>query len=225
MDETPVATVTAAFDALERGEWRSLAAMIDPASLAGVREHHLGFLVAAHNMPSVAGTGGGSFVAMQSPSGDALERYGSLRIREIPGSPTIRELTQMSPEDFFVRWQQACRHVPLWARGAAALWRLFHREEERDEEKTPVVIGAVAEGDDVAHVVYRQSGYVDPWRVQLITVKRGSGGWRIELDRFQTGMDPFQRDAMMFMTRTMFPSMLLRIVGSWFGIGRRKRRG
>ncbi len=226
MHETPVGTVTAAFEALERGAWRSLAAIIDPASLVAVREQQVGFLVAARMMPPVGGKGGGSLVAVQSPSGDLLERYGSVRVREFPGAPTIRDLTQMSPEDFFVRWQQACRHVPLWVRGAAALWRLFHRKEaEQDEEQAPVVIGAVTEGDDVAHVVYRQAGFADPWRVQLVTVKRGPGGWRIALDPFQLGLDPFQRDHMMFMTRTMFPSMLLRIVGSWLGIGRRKRRG
>lgn len=218
MSATPVETVNEAFAALDRQDWRALARLFTTEWLATIRDQHLGMLGAmqAHSKAAKTGSGGGSLAAVQHPVGDFMQQFGSTRVRVFPGSPTVSDLASLSPEDFFVRWQEACTYASLPLRAYGAFWRLFHRETK---EGGRLVLGSVTEGEDMAHVLYRQPGCVDPWRADVITLKRVEGSWRLQLDEVQWGMDPFRGGDIFLMGRAMMgPWYLLAgraIVGSW----------
>lgn len=218
-DQTPVEAVTAAFEALEHGKWRELAALIDPDSLAAIRGMNLGLLVSMQAAPEMADppAGGGSLVAIQEPSNDFLNRFSSVKLRMFPGAPTVGELGSLSAKEFFVWWQEASHQVPLAFRAYSAIRRLFQHKEE----SKPFVLGAVTEGDGLAHVLYRQSGYGDPWQADLITVRRSGKEWLLQIDHFKSGLDPFQTWGTFLMGRLVLGSWFKEKVKAWFRFGRR----
>ena len=223
MDGTPAEIVTAAFSALRRQDWRSAARFIAPESLVTIQEFKIASMLAMQELPPLDTTGGqGSLVAITTHDSDSVDPH--TRIRMMPGSPTIGELRALSPADFFVRWQKACYHVPWLIRVLAAVRGFFVRDPGDEQGPTPVddltVVGAVTEGTDLAHVVYRKSGYVDPWKRGVLTLKRSAEGWGIVLHRFPSGSDPFQSGEVWLMARAFLdPSARL---ASWFGRDRPK---
>lgn len=215
MTATPETTVTAAFAAFERGDWRAVVALLDQPSLEMFRELRLGSAAAMHDIsrdPQLA-TGGGSLTAISSAD-HVVKTHGSVRLEFMPGSPTVRDLASLSPQDFYVRWHEASSRVPFALRAYGWITRFSHWHPERGA--APTVIGSVGEGDDITHVLYRRQDmqYDESARVDLITLRRDEGGWRLELNAF--GMrSPLDDGDIMLAWRAVFWRSVLHAFKAW----------
>jgi hypothetical protein len=87
---------------------------------------------------------------------------------------SLEELRGLSPSEFFARWLEGHHPNPRdYAGGIAPTW-------------IRTVVGTVAETDSMAHVVYRVQvdlgGRLAPSEMEVVTVRRVSGTWRILLN-------------------------------------------
>jgi hypothetical protein len=145
--------------------------MVDPSSLAEFRERELASLVswAIHRdaMRRARRQGGGSFGWSSDGvlRAEELEQHGDVPLRGFPGAPTLRELAALPADAFGARFLAACRRGPA----------TYH------------VFGHVPEGDDLAHVVYRDEGpggrYMDSIHVDVLHARRLDGRWFVQLNR------------------------------------------
>jgi hypothetical protein len=204
----PEATVTAAFAAFERGAWRELADLMGAQSLAMFRDMHLSMAVMLEQKPFEGGDSvGGSLAAIQTGP-EWLTLHGNTRIRALPGAPKLSDLAALSPTEFFIAWQEASRRPPVSLLLLAWIGRLFRRRAGA-MERVPVVIGSVAESDDLVHVLYRQDGYSPPERVDLVSVTRSNGQWRVDFDIY-SGWNRFTESDSFLVWRRVFWK------GMWF---------
>ena len=112
------------------------------------------------------------------------EAQRALPVAGIAGIVRLGQLEALPPAEFFVRLMTRWDNVRGDSTAAAA------------ESGPPVVLGEVADGDTVAHVVYRSRPSVDaasaaaqpafsvPASQVMTTVRRGREGWRVVPDYF-----------------------------------------
>jgi len=131
----------------------------------------------------------------------------------MPGAPTVNELRALSPADFFVQWQQACHRMTFVPRAVGWIAGLFRKE--RGEQASPTVVGAVLEGDDLAHIVYRRSGLMHPWERRTLTVRRDGDRWGLMLSRYGGLSDPFREGEAWLMMRRVAPRFFWAALKSW----------
>lgn len=171
----PLDVGRSAFAALDRHNWTTIVGATHPEWLRKFRSEQLALLVtwAQSREPMRRGKASGmkAFDMSVSSLGDsaqaaALAEVRTVRVRVFPGSPTIGALAALTPDLFFARWLAAISAqpdsiIPLFGIGPRHL------------------IGAVVEGDSLAHVLYRHDTdeYDDPWRVEVLALKRSAGRW------------------------------------------------
>ena len=161
------------FGALEGRRWRDAAALIDPQQLVSYRDETLAMLVALiqqrEELRRMPAQGSGALVPLSSDGKldpEALARVGDTPLPAVPGVRTLRDLAALPPAEFLARLLEASD------------LRSLERSGGRIDSLRRRILGAVAEGDSVAHVVYRLEGagvrYDDPYHVEgLATVRRG----------------------------------------------------
>jgi len=170
------------FAAIDGRRWREVAALVDPEQLGQYREETLSMLVAyaehreaLRRMPS---QGSGGLVPL-STDGKldtlALARVGDMPFPRSPGVRTLRDLAALPPADFLARY--------------------FEAIDPRSDERMKVgvdwsnlrILGAVADGDSVAHVLYRSGApgarYDDPYDVQVLATVRRGDRWYVRASR------------------------------------------
>lgn len=175
--ERPEQTVRAGFAALKRHDWQSLAATVDPNRLRSFQRAELAYLIAwTHSKESraqAARQGINIFILSyddDSLSPETIAQVANVKIPIIPNSPTIGELAQLTPSDFFARWCEGAYRPDSEDKGQG----LADMPRE--------VVGAVFESETRAYVLYR---YGTPRRlesVDLMPVNRIGDGWGILLN-------------------------------------------
>lgn len=186
----PTEVVRAAVAAADRGEWRQVASLISPDALKRIQETQLA-MFATLPLLDVPGPIGGSLVAM--PSSPLSAQALKTRVRSMPGAPTLGELGAMTPDDFYVRWQEACPRLRWWERVMNWAKARLVGDPERPDQPTQV-LGAVLEDAGIAHVVYRAPGSVGE-QADVITLARRGDRWLMQLNAMAMGHDPFQSRA------------------------------
>jgi hypothetical protein len=176
------------FESLQRQQWDSAAALVDPIAQQRFRNQALAMLVfmAEHaaqlrRAMSSSGSGGLTAYGMDSLTPARLAKYGAWRLPLYAGAPTIAELSAMTPLELLTRSFAAAGIVCMDGDCAP-----LNRPPKRR------VVGTVIENDSVAHVLYRHeradSGFgemrgadSDPWRVDVVHVINRGGVWRVAL--------------------------------------------
>jgi hypothetical protein len=148
----PELLVGSVIDALEGGRWEEVLGRIDPRELAQWRRTLLSAL---------------RFQASELP-GEAGPLAGW-------GAASIEELEALAPGELFARWLQAFSPGAR-LRGELGSKAPFPPPIERS------VLGSVAEGDDVAHVVYRERTGSRHGNVRVATVRRRGSEWLLSID-------------------------------------------
>jgi hypothetical protein len=168
----PLVVARSAFAALDQHDWATIVSATHPEWMSKFRREQLALLVAwaqsrgAMKRPRSSGIRGYSLSAGDSAQAVALAQVKGVRVSVFPGSPTIGSLSELTPDLFLARWFAAISAqpdsvIPLFDFGPRHL------------------IGAVVEGDSLAHVLYRHDDaeYDDPWRVEVLALKRSAGRW------------------------------------------------
>jgi hypothetical protein len=180
-----------AFDHLDRAfaraDWRAVIGLIDPADITAFRDHELAVLTDRTEAVLAARREGHRMQGFSSSAVldlERLARVGSEPQEAFPGGTTLAELATLSPVDFL----GACMEA-----GVAAAKRLKERAQEHghlDNTTDSIrsrrrVIGVQAEGEDLAHVLYRWEGpQADshPTCVDVRTARLRDGEWRVCID-------------------------------------------
>ncbi|MEJ7760429.1 MAG: hypothetical protein WKF55_12665 [Gemmatimonadaceae bacterium] len=172
----PIALFTAAADALNRADWPAAAALCDPASVAGFHRHLIEQVTPSEsqreisvefylrNWPGMPREAAEYMLAQHRKHSDP-ER----QLREqLPGVASLADLLRLSPAEAFVEWIEGRsfqRQVRRMADDgniseAAATLSL----EQASGMHNYVALGAVADGDVIAHIVYqRERDSTDEW--------------------------------------------------------------
>jgi hypothetical protein len=189
VQNAPVDVARSFFDAFEGGQWERLSAMLDPDEIARLRDEHLALLTSwAQHRPDKqrdSGTGTRIYSFTSEPTADpaTLERFADTPIPAFRGRPTLGQVAAMSPVALVAEWFAASFGGP--GRGVFGVEGAPSARHE--------ILGAVAEGDNMAHVVYRPN--IDgavwhfPWHVAVLSLKSaGDGGWLVlENDELRMG--------------------------------------
>lgn len=185
----PAEIVRSALTAADRGEWRRVASMIEPDALRRIQQRQVG-MFAAMPLLDAPGPGGGALISFGDQPTPEMART---RVNSLPGAPTVGELGAISPDEFYVRWQEGADLRPRWWERVLA-WLLPKFAEDHGLERPTQVLGEVMEDARTAHVVYRMSGSVSE-QADVITLTRSGETWRMQLNDFSMGLDPFQARA------------------------------
>jgi hypothetical protein len=171
---TPMDIARRYFTAFENREWDVLATMFDPAEQARFHGMQVNILCAWLQYPPDGNRGLvlGMTGAGDKPDPEILGRFADTLIHAFRGSPTLGQLAAMSPQVFLVEWF-AARYGGPEASSAVGFGR--------GPSVPRKVLGAVIEGDALAHVVYRADSpaaadWRVPWRVSVLSLRRGSDG-------------------------------------------------
>ena len=167
-----------------------VADLIDPEAIASFQRQQIVTLAGFAEMDARRqARGDAQGAAMEAFGLDELPRrlteaQRSFPVRGIPGVERLGELEALTPTEFFARLMGAWASV-RWDEGA-------RRDAPPDP---PTVLGEVAEGDSLAHVVYRSLYTLDPSRaaqqrelalpsVQVMTARRSGNRWCVVPDHF-----------------------------------------
>ncbi|MDQ6886257.1 MAG: hypothetical protein M3068_03080 [Gemmatimonadota bacterium] len=184
-ESTPSAVAVAALSALDRGDGRGVAARTHPQVIESARRRLLLTVIAqagyAHSKRgderrSARRDSSGLSGPGPVPS-DLIAKYAKTPVRgsETPGSSrprTLAEMASLPPDELFAWWITQT-----------------HETASTDPDMpaaTFLPVSAVAEGDSLVHVLYRERSkearYDEPWRVDVLSLKRDGGRWRILLE-------------------------------------------
>ena len=175
--ESPEATAAAYYAAIETGDWARMAALTHPDELARFRALVIGVVKELPTVPTV-------------PTEEY--RYGTLGTTQQEAFDYLRvvslvHLEQLAPADVFERFLTNTSDVMSGVRSA---FTGVENESESD------ILGSIAEGDSLAHVVRRARftgerpeshlSQVREWeegsRMDVLTVKRDGDAWRVLTD-------------------------------------------
>jgi hypothetical protein len=184
--------VRAAFSAFESKRWGDFAALVHPEALSEFRKQHLVIgeqweqrprmtELQSSSMPSAVAE---YFVQMHD---ELSTRFGNPVLREFARVKSLQELKALLPQEFLARY--------LEATGPKA-------DPDDPDYQPPVaereVIGDVTESTSLVHVVYRVRTDVGRYgrteRVEVVSVRRDTAGWRIMLNNdlsFNSSMATF----------------------------------
>ncbi len=160
-----IATVARAFGAVEAGDWATVADLTAPDVLDQYRAREIAHLLAwAEYMATRDKTGAHGYSSNDVIKPELLRAYGHVKVERIEGAPTIADLAAASRKEFLATWLRVAndtnRRFPV---GAPAVPRQ--------------IIGAVIEGDALAHVVYRGPDWIRIVRTQIASLKLIGGRW------------------------------------------------
>jgi hypothetical protein len=162
-----VATVARAFAAVEAGDWPTVADLTAPDVIDQYRAREIAHLLAwAEYMATRDQTGANGYSSDDVIKPELLRAYGHVKVERVEGAPTIADLAGASPKAFLATWLRVAndtnRRFPI---GPAAVPRQ--------------IIGAVIEGDALAHVVYRGMDWIRIVRTQIASLKLLGGRWAL----------------------------------------------
>ncbi len=190
-----LAVARAAIEALNRGEWRTVAEATDREDVERWFGAFVGF--EDRELPPVSAA---EMQRYDPELPDAVAEYQAERLTrqraeglgKLPGLfagiETRAELALLSPTDALARYLQA--RDPRWQLHEQLKTldpRVLPLVRQNEPMKRREVVGAVAEGDDLAHVVYRTlygvGAETEPGAAELhvLTVRRRPEGWRLRL--------------------------------------------
>jgi hypothetical protein len=171
---TPRDVVQEYFVAIDDRRWSDAVAVLDPEQLGPARENMLGVLVGWIQQRDELrrmrrrrrSSGGLTPLSFDGTLAEALSRFGDTPLPAIPGVRTLRDLAALPTPEFTARLLEASD-----LRSEEGFRRMA-------ESSTRRILGAVAESDSVAHVLYRSEGpdvrNDDPYHVEVVaTVRRG----------------------------------------------------
>jgi hypothetical protein len=162
--------------AYEAKDWTTAAKQVHDTALAQFREMQLAMAQAWEERPTLAGERDPTMPAEVAAYFDSVHTdRGNPLLHFFPRVSTLAELRALTPTEFLARFMEGNDPKP----------------ENYDDHRPPVftreVIGAVPEGDSLAHVVYRihsdmgRGGQTQ--EVEVMTVRRANRGWRALLNR------------------------------------------
>ena len=176
MISDPLALFTAVTDALCREDWEAAAELCDPVSLAVFRRqlieqfqpveplHELSVEQYLRHMPEMPREVAEYHVAQHNQQRDSAVRLA----QEMPGVQTLDELASLSPEGAFALWLRGrsprAQVEQMVARGQIAA----SDAQQMLDAVGPVsafgyiAVGAIADGDTLAHIVYRWDVPAEP---------------------------------------------------------------
>lgn len=158
--DSPESVVHAALEAAAAGRWRDVYRLLDAAELPRWRRVTLSML---------------RHIEQQPGADRALAEW---------GAGDAAQLELLPDEELFGRWMQA---FSLQARSRMAFGPA---EPPPAPTVRRVVLGSVPEGDDLAHVVYREivgSGRA----LRIVTLRRTADGWKMGVDHDLLGVASF----------------------------------
>jgi hypothetical protein len=168
-EDGPMDVARRVFAAFESRDWPALAALVDPAEQQRSHEAQLAALTSwAQARPDkIAGTGMRSFTSDGDLDPALLQRFADTQIPAFREGRTLGQLAGLSPRAFMVESLAASHGGSSFGFGGlVSSWR--------------VVLGAVIESEQLAHVAYRTTVDGDippfPWRVSVLSLARGAGG-------------------------------------------------
>jgi hypothetical protein len=183
--QVPTEVVRSAFAALRDSDWAAFATLMDPDEQKQFRDQQLAVLTAwAQRRPApVAQNSMSSLSAGSTPDPAAVSRFSDTHVPAFRGSPTLGQIATMAPRAFVIEWLAAAYSGPLGLHS-------FSFGGPRSARR--VILGAVIEGDSLAHVVYRADGIVRryPWQVSVLSLKRQPGGDWFLLIRHELALGP-----------------------------------
>lgn len=178
--EAPAAVATQFFAALRDTSWAVAAAMLDSSSAQTLHDNELSMLTAhamyrARDHGNRLPTSGGMTGVMSDGRvhADVIARYGAVPIRGFEPATTLSQAAALDLRTFLAR---------TLAFSAAGLGGM---SVKLGGGLTRSVVGAVIEGDTLAHVLYRTTGadvhYTDPRAVEIVRLVRHDGRWWVDL--------------------------------------------
>ena len=188
---TPRDVVQGYFAAIDGRRWRDAVALLDPEQLGPAREIMLGTLVGwiqqrdrLRRMQRRRRSSGALIpLSYEGTLAEALSRFGDTPLPAIPGVRTLRDLAELPTPEFTARLLEASdlRSVESFRRTA--------------EGSTRRVLGTVAEGDSIAHVLYRSEGpnvrHDDPYHVEVVATVRRGERWHVRRRPGEAGSGSF----------------------------------
>jgi hypothetical protein len=166
--QNPRELVAAVLAALEDGAWSTVAAHVSPTAAAAFRDEELQKARHQEALSQSDFTEAG----LPAPIAEWFQsrRSGLSLLERVYAVTTASEFEQLSAPTVVERFLRA-KHAP--------------RPQGSGRERR-LVVGAIAESDDLAHVVFRRP----TWRprqaressVDVLTVRRTDEGWRCELN-------------------------------------------
>lgn len=175
----PTEIARSAFDAFSRRDWPTLTALVDSGRLVAFQRAELAYLAVwvmstkERAQAKTQGVTGFAFSYDDSlPPASAVAPVADVKAPVFPNDQTLGALAQLSPTMFFEHWCEAVYDKgPNWRPGATKIkWQR-------------AIIGAVFEGQAVAHVLYRYGlKDLEKGPVERMPLKRTPSGWRLLLN-------------------------------------------
>jgi hypothetical protein len=183
MPQTPIEIAGALFDALTEHSWVSVADLIDSAEIDAFRDQHLDGLVAfaefqdiQTQLPERRGISG--YIIRGGERRD-LEKYAELKLPAFTDVATLGDLAALAPVQFLAKWIEATQRRGGWG--------------SRGPRSRRIILGAVMEGDSLAHVLYRFDRSADDslsstelpeaTDTHILTLRRTDSVWRALVNR------------------------------------------
>ncbi len=165
-------------DALSASDFDGAAAMVVPSAHAAFRETQLSSLTSwaqQRDALNALQRGGEDGAVDFSSDGvyrpEDLARVADTPLEAVPGVRTLGEFAALPAADFLARYLDVSN--PLSAASADAPLERPHY----------LVLGGVAEGTDMVHVVYRctSTGYHDPHYANILRIVRADHVWSVDI--------------------------------------------
>lgn len=157
--------VISAFSAIEKDDWASVSELTAPEIIDRFRAGEIAQLLAwAEYIATREQTGASGYSSNAVIKPELLARYGHVKLERIEGAPSIADLAAAQPKTFFANWLRL---------GHSARPRYAHTQPEVPRE----ILGAVPEGEDLVHVLYRGMEWIPILRVRIMPVALREGRW------------------------------------------------
>jgi hypothetical protein len=171
-----IAIAKQALQHLEGGRWVEFVGLVDSVSLARFRDEQI-----EHAKAWEPGVATERHVAPEGAPFCVQEYFEALRARDsvnpvlsgIDGVSSVRDLMALPARELAIRWFSS-GHGRNWASPSL---------------RRRAILGAVPQGDSVAHVLYQRLDEGEEPIVHVMTARRGLAGWRIVLNEDLLGDD------------------------------------
>ncbi len=185
--ETPGTVVRAYFAALEAERFEEAVGYLEPASVTEFRQYQIEVARAAAEKSAAASEPDEPDSATPfSPNQPPIPREASFMlssplVRQFAGIETLDQLQQLGPSEMLLRFLQA--RTPEYQQQQTIREGRNPLPDDSLPPEERQVLGAVMEGDALAHVVVRSSAkYLsgrDSESLFVITLRRTDAGWRV----------------------------------------------
>lgn len=197
--ESPETVVRAYFAALEAERFEEAVGYLEPASATAFRQHQIEVARAAAELSAAASEPDEPGSATQfSPIQQPIPRAASFPsptplVRKFAGIETLDQLQQLEPSEMLLRFLQT--RTPEYQRRQTVREGRIPAPDDNLPPEERQVLGAVREGEALAHVVFRStSDFLRneiPPMLDVVTLRRTDAGWRIVFRVEPPGINPF----------------------------------